>query len=84
MVWPTSHTRDIKDIIQHNFFYRVDCNHILCLQIPYLMQLKLLPNVTFAGVDTPEDITESTYEELFHAGGFVASDKTVLENLTLG
>lgn len=58
---------------------------ISCInKIPYLMQLKLLPNVTFAGVDTPEDITESTYEELFHAGGFVASDKTVLENLTLG
>ncbi|XP_075713608.1 protein TASOR 2 isoform X2 [Rhinoderma darwinii] len=53
-------------------------------KIPYLMQLKLLPNVTFAGVDTPEDITESTYEELFKAGGFVASDKSVLENITLG
>ncbi|XP_040270151.1 protein TASOR 2 [Bufo bufo] len=53
-------------------------------KIPYLMQLKLLPNVTFAGVDTPEDITESTYGELFQAGGFVVSDKSVLGNITLG
>ncbi|XP_069835105.1 protein TASOR 2 isoform X3 [Dendropsophus ebraccatus] len=53
-------------------------------KIPYLKQLKLMPNVAFAGVDTPEDMAESTYEELFQAGGFVASDKTVLENITLG
>ncbi|KAM3924346.1 protein TASOR 2 isoform 2-T2 [Leptodactylus fuscus] len=53
-------------------------------KIPYLLQLKLLPNVSFSGVDTPEDIMESTYEELFQAGGFVASDKSLLENITLG
>ncbi|KAM4039537.1 protein TASOR 2 isoform 2-T3 [Anomaloglossus baeobatrachus] len=53
-------------------------------KIPYLMQLKLLHNVIFAGVDTPEDITESTYEELFQAGGFLVSDKSVLENITFG
>ncbi|XP_063782857.1 protein TASOR 2 isoform X3 [Pseudophryne corroboree] len=53
-------------------------------KIPCLLQLRLLPNVTFAGVDAPEDITESTYQELFQAGGFVVSDKTVLENITLG
>ncbi|XP_073508572.1 protein TASOR 2 isoform X2 [Phyllobates terribilis] len=53
-------------------------------KIPYLMQLKLLHNVTFAGVDTPEDLAESAYEELFQAGGFVVSDKSVLESITLG
>ncbi|XP_056429192.1 protein TASOR 2 isoform X2 [Hyla sarda] len=53
-------------------------------KIPYLRQLKLLPNVIFAGVDTPEDMIESSYEELFKAGGFVASDKSLLENITLG
>ncbi|XP_066448221.1 protein TASOR 2 isoform X2 [Eleutherodactylus coqui] len=53
-------------------------------KIPYLMQLKLLPNVTFAGVDSPEDLTESAYEVLFQVGGFVASDKSVLESITLG
>ncbi|XP_075064670.1 protein TASOR 2 isoform X3 [Mixophyes fleayi] len=53
-------------------------------KIPCLLQLKLLPNANFAGVDTPEDMTESTYQELFQAGGFVVSDKTVLENITLG
>ncbi|KAG8576828.1 hypothetical protein GDO81_009994 [Engystomops pustulosus] len=53
-------------------------------KIPYLLQLKLLPNVTFAGVDTPEDMTESAYEEIFQAGGFVASDKGLLESMTLG
>ncbi|XP_073445169.1 protein TASOR 2 isoform X2 [Dendrobates tinctorius] len=53
-------------------------------KIPCLMQLKLLHNVTFAGVDTPEDLAESTYEELFQTGGFVVSDKSVLESITLG
>lgn len=53
-------------------------------EIPYLLQLKMLPSVTFAGVDSPEDITDGTYQKLFHSGGFVVSDETVLENVTLG
>ncbi|XP_077120584.1 protein TASOR 2 isoform X2 [Ranitomeya variabilis] len=53
-------------------------------KIPCLMQLKLLHNVTFAGVDAPEDMAESAYEELFQAGGFVVSDKNVLESITMG
>ncbi|XP_069621438.1 protein TASOR 2 isoform X3 [Ranitomeya imitator] len=53
-------------------------------KIPCLLQLKLLHNVTFAGVDAPEDMAESTYEELFQAGGFVVSDKSVLESITMG
>ncbi|XP_069085395.1 protein TASOR 2 isoform X1 [Pleurodeles waltl] len=53
-------------------------------EIPDLLQLKMLPSVTFAGVDSPEDITDGTYQKLFHSGGFVVSDETVLENVTLG
>ncbi|KAM4676678.1 protein TASOR 2 isoform 2-T2 [Discoglossus pictus] len=52
-------------------------------KIPCLLQLKLSPNVTFAGVDNPEDVMESTYEELFQAGGFVMSEPSLLENITL-
>ncbi|XP_078533450.1 protein TASOR 2 isoform X2 [Lissotriton helveticus] len=53
-------------------------------EIPDLLYLKMLPSVTFAGVDSPEDITDGTYQKLFHSGGFVVSDETVLENVTLG
>uniref|UniRef100_A0A452H7K5 Uncharacterized protein n=1 Tax=Gopherus agassizii TaxID=38772 RepID=A0A452H7K5_9SAUR len=53
-------------------------------KIPSLLRLKHCPNVTFAGVDSPEDITDHTYQELFHMGGFVVSDDEVLETVTLG
>uniref|UniRef100_A0A8D2ILV2 Protein FAM208B n=1 Tax=Varanus komodoensis TaxID=61221 RepID=A0A8D2ILV2_VARKO len=46
-------------------------------KIPALLRLKHLPSVTFAGVDSPEDILEHTYQELFHSGGFVVTDDTV-------
>eukprot|EP00079_Xenopus_tropicalis_P034066 XP_017947837.1 PREDICTED: protein FAM208B isoform X3 [Xenopus tropicalis] len=52
-------------------------------KIPCLLQLRLLPNVTFAGVDNPEDIMESSYQEVFHSGGFVVSDQTVIESISL-
>ncbi|XP_069716551.1 protein TASOR 2 isoform X2 [Phaenicophaeus curvirostris] len=52
--------------------------------IPCLLKLKHCPNVVFAGVDSPEDITGHTYQELFHAGGFVVSDDELLEAVTLG
>ncbi|XP_065499042.1 protein TASOR 2 isoform X3 [Caloenas nicobarica] len=52
--------------------------------VPCLLQLKRCPNVVFAGVDNPEDITACTYQELFHTGGFVVSDDEVLETITLG
>lgn len=54
------------------------------MQVPCLLQLKRCPNVVFAGVDNPEDITACTYQELFHTGGFVVSDNEVLEMITLG
>ncbi|XP_039375713.1 protein TASOR 2 isoform X4 [Mauremys reevesii] len=53
-------------------------------KIPSLLRLKHCPNVTFAGVDSPEDITDHTYQELFHMGGVVVSDDEVLETVTLG
>ncbi|XP_046922587.1 protein TASOR 2 isoform X1 [Lynx rufus] len=52
-------------------------------QIPCLLRLKHFPGVVFAGVDGPEDVPECTYQELFHAGGFVVSDDKILETLTL-
>ncbi|KAG8138611.1 hypothetical protein E2320_004483 [Naja naja] len=45
---------------------------------------KRCPNVTFAGVDCPEDALHHTYQELFHSGGFVVSDDNVLEGMTGG
>ncbi|XP_072206017.1 protein TASOR 2 isoform X2 [Excalfactoria chinensis] len=53
-------------------------------KVPCLLRLKHRPNVVFAGVDSPEDITDQTYQELFHSGGFVVSDDEVLETATLG
>ncbi|XP_077025627.1 protein TASOR 2 isoform X4 [Tamandua tetradactyla] len=52
-------------------------------QIPSLLKLKHLPSVIFAGVDSPEDVLDCTYQELFRTGGFVVSDDKILETLTL-
>ncbi|XP_021035901.1 protein FAM208B isoform X4 [Mus caroli] len=52
-------------------------------QIPSLLKLKHFPSVVFAGVDSPEDIINDTYQELFRSGGFVVSDDVILESLTL-
>ncbi|XP_077614537.1 protein TASOR 2 [Crocuta crocuta] len=52
-------------------------------QIPCLLRLKHLPGVLFAGVDGPDDVPACTYQELFHAGGFVVSDDKLLEAATL-
>ncbi|XP_030071455.1 protein TASOR 2 [Microcaecilia unicolor] len=53
-------------------------------EIPHLLRLKLLPNVFFAGVDGPEDVVNYTYQGLFHSGGFVVSEETLLETVTIG
>ncbi|XP_073912826.1 protein TASOR 2 isoform X3 [Castor canadensis] len=52
-------------------------------QIPSLLKLKYFPSTIFAGVDSPEDILNDTYQELFHTGGFVVSDDKLLETITL-
>lgn len=58
--------------------------HVCLEQVPCLLKLKHYPNVVFAGVDSPEDITGRTYQELFQTGGFIVSDNEVLEMVTLG
>ncbi|XP_008567642.1 PREDICTED: protein FAM208B [Galeopterus variegatus] len=52
-------------------------------QIPSLLKLKHFPSVVFAGIDSPEDVLDYTYQELFRTGGFVISDDKILETLTL-
>ncbi|XP_045713805.1 protein TASOR 2 isoform X2 [Phyllostomus hastatus] len=52
-------------------------------QIPSLLKLKHFPSVIFAGVDSPEDVLNYTFQELFRTGGFVVSDDRMLETLTL-
>ncbi|XP_035500892.2 protein TASOR isoform X3 [Scophthalmus maximus] len=47
-------------------------------KIPALVSLKKLPSVSFAGVDTLDDVKNHTYNELFVSGGFMVSDEFVL------
>ncbi|XP_057686033.1 protein TASOR isoform X2 [Corythoichthys intestinalis] len=47
-------------------------------KIPALVSLKKLPSVSFAGVDTLDDVKNHTYNELFVCGGFIVSDEFVL------
>lgn len=48
------------------------------MQIPALVSLKKLPSVSFAGVDSLDDVKNHTYNELFVSGGFMVSDEFVL------
>ena len=48
-------------------------------QIPALVNMKKLPFVSFAGVDSLDDIKNHTYNELFVSGGFVVADEFVLD-----
>ncbi|KAM6414009.1 protein TASOR isoform 2-T2 [Rhynochetos jubatus] len=47
-------------------------------KIPALVTLKRLSCVSFAGVDSLDDVKNHTYNELFVSGGFVVSDESVL------
>ncbi|XP_072328552.1 protein TASOR isoform X1 [Scyliorhinus torazame] len=47
-------------------------------KIPSLISLKKLSRVSFAGVDSLDDVQNHTYNELFVSGGFMVSDETVL------
>ncbi|KAJ8404108.1 hypothetical protein AAFF_G00344580 [Aldrovandia affinis] len=47
-------------------------------EIPALVSLKKLPSVSFAGVDSLDDVKNHTYNELFISGGFIVSDEFVL------
>ncbi|NXT12242.1 TASOR protein, partial [Prunella fulvescens] len=47
-------------------------------KIPGLVTLKKFSSVSFAGVDSLDDVKNRTYHELFVSGGFVVSDESVL------
>ncbi|XP_067854856.1 protein TASOR isoform X2 [Heptranchias perlo] len=47
-------------------------------KVPSLTSLKKLSRVSFAGVDSLDDVQNHTYNELFVSGGFVVSDESVL------
>ncbi|XP_038005018.1 protein TASOR isoform X2 [Motacilla alba alba] len=47
-------------------------------KIPGLVTLKKFPCVSFAGVDSLNDVKNRTYHDLFVSGGFVVSDESVL------
>ncbi|KAM6976901.1 protein TASOR [Aplochiton taeniatus] len=47
-------------------------------KIPALVSLKKLSSVSFAGVDSLDDVKNHTYNELFVSGGFIVSDEFVL------
>ncbi|MGH0135793.1 UNVERIFIED_CONTAM: hypothetical protein FKN15_035181 [Acipenser sinensis] len=52
-------------------------------RIPHLVDLKKVPSVLFAGIDSIDDILSFNYQELFNRGGFVVCDGAVLESLEL-
>ncbi|XP_068109800.1 LOW QUALITY PROTEIN: protein TASOR [Hyperolius riggenbachi] len=52
-------------------------------KIPSLITLKRQPCVSFAGVDSLEDLKNHTYNELFVSGGLIVSDDTVLNPDTI-
>ncbi|XP_060048379.1 protein TASOR 2 isoform X3 [Erinaceus europaeus] len=77
----------MKEACKSTFlFYLVetgDKSFFVRTKIPSLLRLKHCANVIFAGVDSPEDILEYSYQELFQTGGFVVSDDKILETLSL-
>lgn len=59
---------------------------LVFIQVPGLVTLKKLPCVSFAGVDSLDDVKNHTYNELFVSGGFIVSDDSILnpEVVTVG
>lgn len=47
-------------------------------KVPGLVTLKKLPCVSFAGVDSLDDVKNHTYNELFVSGGIIVSDESIL------
>ncbi|XP_032267415.1 protein TASOR isoform X6 [Phoca vitulina] len=47
-------------------------------KVPGLVTLKKLSCVSFAGVDSLDDVKNHTYNELFVSGGFIVSDESIL------
>ncbi|KAG8430458.1 hypothetical protein GDO86_020561 [Hymenochirus boettgeri] len=53
-------------------------------RVPSLVELKRLSCVSFAGVESLDDLKNHTYNELFVSGGFIVSDETILNPETMG
>ncbi|XP_031421796.2 protein TASOR isoform X2 [Clupea harengus] len=49
-------------------------------KIPGLVLLKKLPSVSFAGVDSLDDVKNGTYNEIFVSGGLIVSDELILNS----
>ncbi|XP_041637621.1 protein TASOR-like [Cheilinus undulatus] len=47
-------------------------------KIPGLVSLKRQPSVVFMGIDTPDDVMNNSFNELFVSGGCIVSDELVL------
>ncbi|KAM7006484.1 protein TASOR, partial [Tautogolabrus adspersus] len=47
-------------------------------KIPRLVSLKRRPSVVFMGIDTPDDVMNNSFNELFVSGGCIVSDEMVL------
>ncbi|XP_074521562.1 protein TASOR isoform X2 [Halichoeres trimaculatus] len=47
-------------------------------EIPGLVSLKRHPSVVFMGIDTPDDVMNNSFNELFVCGGCVVSDEFIL------
>ncbi|XP_045145839.1 protein TASOR isoform X5 [Echinops telfairi] len=72
----------MKDVQKNTvkFYIHEDEESVLCkeIKVPGLVMLKKLPCVSFAGVDSLDDVKNHTYNELFVSGGFIVSDESVL------
>ncbi|KAG5201533.1 hypothetical protein JEQ12_004296 [Ovis aries] len=79
--------RVVREACSSTFLFHLveteDKSFFVRTKIPSLLKLKHFPRVVFAGVDSPEDVLNDTYQELFQTGGFVVSDDKLLETLTL-
>nr|XP_036299949.1 LOW QUALITY PROTEIN: protein TASOR-like [Pipistrellus kuhlii] len=67
----------ICDMASHVKAFEVKLG-LLIKQVPGLVTLKKLPCVSFAGVDSLDDVKNHTYNELFISGGFIVSDESIL------
>ncbi|XP_023403378.2 protein TASOR isoform X4 [Loxodonta africana] len=72
----------MKDVQKNTvkFYIHEEEENMLCkeIKVPGLVTLKKLPCVSFAGVDSLDDVKNHTYNELFVSGGFIVSDESIL------
>uniref|UniRef100_A0A673V7J3 Transcription activation suppressor n=1 Tax=Suricata suricatta TaxID=37032 RepID=A0A673V7J3_SURSU len=72
----------MKDVQKNTvkFYIHEEEESVLCkeIKVPGLVTLKKLPCVSFAGVDSLDDVKNHTYNELFVSGGLIVSDYSIL------